>query len=188
MIDIQPITVSKAPVNRRIVIAITAATLLTAPTAALAASTAARTGSFDAMGTGTLVAEGKLRVFGTIEGTIVIRDRIGGAVVKIAGVRQRPKRTVVRGQTQFVYKLQDIDGAFFAKGQSIRIELRAPDEQTLSMSAFGRGQVTRLSGEGTYHLNGDDEHEWTSAVPPIEIAPPQSFPKPTPPGGGDRPR
>ena len=98
------------------------------------------------------------------------------------------KRTVVRGQTQFVYKLQDIDGAFFAKGQSIKIELRAPDEQTLSMSAFGRGQVTRLSGEGTYHLNGDDEHEWTSAVLPIEIAPPQSFPKPTPPGGGDRSR
>ncbi len=140
------------------------------------------------MGTGTLVAEGKLRVFGTMEGTIVIRDRIGRAVVKIAGVRQRPKRSVVRGQTQFVYKLRDVDGAFFARGESIRIELRTSDEQTLSVSAFGRGEVTRLSGEGTYHLNGDEEQEWTSAVPPIEIAPPDAFPKPTPPGDGDRPR
>ncbi len=140
------------------------------------------------MGTGTLVAEGKLRAFGTIEGTILIRDRTGGAIVKIAGVLQRPKRSVVRGQTQFIYNLKDVDGAFFVKGRSFRIELRASGEQTLSVSAFGRGAVTRLSGEGTYHLNGDEEHEWTSAVPPIEIAPPDTFPKPTPPGGGDRPR
>ena len=77
--------------NRRVIIAFAAAASLAVPTAALASTTAVQTGSFDAMGIGTLVAQGKLRAFGTIEGTIIVRDRIGGAVVKIAGVRQTPK-------------------------------------------------------------------------------------------------
>lgn len=138
------------------------------------------------MGTGAVTVQGKLRVFGTIDGTVVIRDRAGDAVVKIGGIRQKPKRAMVRGQRQIVYRFKNVDGAFFVKGRNIKIELRATDE-TLSMSAFGRGEITRLTGEGTYHLNGGDELEWTSAILPIAINPPQPLPKPTPPGD-DRPK
>ncbi len=171
--------------NRRTVIAIAAATMLAAPAAALATSTAARTGSFDAMGTGTLVAQGKLRVFGTIKGTVLVRDRTGKAVVKIAGVRQKPKRVLVGGKAVRVYLIKRVDGAFYAKGEDIKVELRAP-KATLSMSAFGRGRITLLDGEGTYHLNGLDEEQWTSALLPLAITPPE--PENKPPTDGDGPR
>ena len=138
------------------------------------------------MGTGTVIAQGKLRVFGTIDGTVVIRDRSGDAVVKIGGIRQQPKRAMLRGQRQIVYRFKNVDGAFFVRGRNIKIELRATGE-TLSMTAFGRGEVTRLTGEGTYHLNGGGELDWTSALVPIVIDPPQSAPKPTRPGDDARP-
>ena len=165
--------------NRRFVTTVAAAALLALPAAAMAGKTATRTGSFDAMGTGTLVAQGNLRVFGTIQGTVVVRDRVGGAVVKIAGVRQKPKRIVVGDETIRVYTLKRVDDSFYAKGQNIRVELRSP-KATLSMSAFGRGRISRLDGEGTYHLNGDIEEQWSSALLPLAIAPPPPE-VPTPP-------
>ncbi len=156
--------------NRRVIIAFAAAASLAVPTAALASTTAVQTGSFDAMGIGTLVAQGKLRAFGTIEGTIIVRDRIGGAVVKIAGVRQTPKLIVVGDRKVRVYTLRRINDSFYAKGSDIRIELRSPTA-TLSMSVLGRGRVMRLEGEGTYHLNGGTEEQWSSALLPLAIEP-----------------
>lgn len=157
--------------NRRIVVTVAALATLVVPAAAAARGAAVRTGSFDAMGTGTIVLQGSLRAFGTIEGTVIVRDRVGGAVVRIGGERQRPKivrtgETVVR-----VYTLRKINDSFYAKGDNIRVELRSTDT-SLSMSAFGRGRVMRLLGDGTYHLNGGDEQAWSSAVLPIAIKPP----------------
>jgi hypothetical protein len=144
---------------------------LAVPTAALAKTTAIRTGSFDAMGTGTLAAEGSLRVFGTIEGMILVRDRVGGAVVKIAGVRQKPKVIFVGDRKVRVYTLRRINDDFYAKGDNIRVELRSP-RATLSMSALGRGQVLRMDGDGTYHLNGVAGEQWSSTLLPLAIKPP----------------
>lgn len=123
------------------------------------------------MGTGTLAAQGNLRVFGTVEGTVLIRDRVGGAIVKIAGVRQKAKRTIVNGKTIRIYTLKRVNATFYAKGRNIRVELRSPKE-TLSISAVGRGTVLRMAGEGTYHLNGGVEELWSSALLPLAIAPP----------------
>ena len=153
---------------------------LAVPSGALASKSAARTGSFDAMGTGTLVAQGNLRAFGTIDGTIIVRDTVGGAIVRIDGVRQKPTRLITSGsRTTRIYNLRRIDDSFFVKGQNVRIELRSPTT-TLSMSAIGRGRVTVLSGEGTYHVNGGDELQWTSAILPIKIAPPPPAPRTAP--------
>jgi hypothetical protein len=171
-------------VNGRVVMAFAAAASLAVPTAALARETTLRTGSFDAMGTGTLVAQGALRVFGTIEGTVIVRDRVGGAVIKIAGVRQKPKVIFVGDRRVRVYTLRRISDSFYAKGDNIRVELRSP-RATLSMSAIGRGTVLRMDGEGTYHLNGGAKEQWSSALLPLVIipAPPEL---PTPPAATPR--
>lgn len=167
--------------NRRIVIAVAAIAMLAIPATSLATRTAVRTGSFDTMGTGTLVAQGSLRAFGTIEGTVIVRDRVGGAIVKIGGVRQKPRLVELGDRTIRVYILKKVSDSFYAKGDNIRIELRAPDS-SMSMSALGRGRIMRLDGEGTYHLNGGDEQPWSSALLPLAIAPlPPELP--TPPGG-----
>ncbi len=181
MIIVDSSLFSKVMLNRQTLIGLVAATVLVTPVAVSASTTAARTGSFDAMGTGTVIAQGKLRVFGMIDGTVAVRDLAGGAVVKIAGVRQKPRRVMLRGRAQFVYKIKDVDGAFFANGRGLRVELRAPDG-TLSISAFGRGTITRMSGEGTYHLNGGDEQSWSTAAMPLAIAPPSKAPNPEPVG------
>ena len=170
--------------DRRAVIAFAAAATLAAPTAALARGTVLRTGSFDAMGTGTLVAQGTLRVFGSLEGTMIVRDRVGGAVIKIAGVRQKPKLIFVGVRRVRVYTLRRINDSFYAKGDNIRVELRSP-RATLSMSAFGRGRVLRMDGAGTYHLNNGAEEQWSSALLPLAITP--SPPElPTPPAATPR--
>ncbi len=165
----------------RSVTAIAVAAALALPSVAAATTTAVRTGSFDAMGTGTLVVQGNLRVFGTLEGTIIVRDRVGGAVVKIAGIRQKPKLIFVGNRRIRVYTLRRVNDSYYAKGLNIRVELRSP-KATVSMSAFGRGRVMRLAGEGTYHLNGGTEEQWSSPLLPLPITPPPPEP-PTLPAG-----
>lgn len=163
--------------SRRVITALAVAASLLVPTGAIATKSAARTGSFDAMGTGTLVLQGNLRAFGTIDGKVIVRDSAGGAIVRIGGVRQKPTRIIGSGDDAIrVYNLKRVDASFFVRGQGVRIELRSP-ETTLSMSAIGRGRVTVLSGQGTYHLNGGDELQWTSAIVPIKIAPPPPEPR-----------
>ena len=172
--------------DRRVVIAFAAAASLAVPTAALARETVVQTGSFDAMGTGTVVAQGTLRVFGSrLEGTMIVRDRIGGAVVKIAGVRQKPKLIFVGVRMVRVYTLRRINDSFYAKGDNILVELRSP-RAMLSMVAIGRGRVLRMDGAGPYHLNGGAAAEqWSSALLPLAImpAPPEL---PTPPAAMPR--
>jgi hypothetical protein len=171
MIRVQSKTAKGTRVNKRIATAFAVAAALTVSATAMASKSAARPGSFDAKGTGTLVAQGKLRVFGEIDGTVIVRDRAGDAVVRLGGIRQKPKAVVSGDRTIRVYTLRKVDDAFYAKGDNIRVELRAPDGN-VSMSAFGRGTVTRLEGEGTYHLNGGEEQSWSSAIVPVAIKPP----------------
>ena len=167
--------------NRRVIIAFAAAASLAVPAAALARQTVLRTGSFYAMGTGTVAVQGALRVYGTIEGTVIVRDRVGGAVVKIAGVRQKPKLVVVGDRRVRVYTLRRINDTFYAQGDNIRVELRSP-RATLSMTAIGRGRVVTLDGEGTYDLNGDlVAEQWSLAMLPLAIKPPH--PELNPPAG-----
>ena len=77
-----------------------------------------------------------------------------------------------------VYTLRRINASFYAKGDNILVELRSP-RATLSMSAFGRGRVLRMDGEGTYHLNDGAEEQWSSAPLPLAIIPaPPELPTP----------
>ena len=135
---------------------------------------AARVGGFDATGSGTVVTRGNLTVFGNITGTFVVRDPVGGATVKLNGVRQQPAIIVADGREVRVYRLRKVqDASFYAKGRNIRVELRSTPDTTLSMTALGRGTVQRLEGTGTYHLNGGTEEQWPPVASPIEIRPPK---------------
>lgn len=148
-----------------------------------------RVGSFDANGTGTFAARGELTTFGKIEGagTILVRDRVGGAVVKVNGVRQRFKVVrvglrLVRVYTIPVRKAPTTTSrlvkstSFYVRGMDVRIELRAP-KSVLSLALIGRGQVVTLTGDGTYSLNDEPPAEWIDAPLPIQIKPKRAVPE-----------
>jgi hypothetical protein len=158
-------------VNGRTLIAIAVSTALVAPAASLAYQSTERVGSLEATGTGTIVARGDLTAFGQIDGTVLVRDRQGRAVVKINGVRQRPK-VLGRGVAAVrVYAIRGASGAFYAQGKNIRVELRSPASD-LSVTMFGRGTVSQMSGQGTYRLNAGEEDQWVNAPVPFQIRPP----------------
>jgi hypothetical protein len=164
------------PVYRRLFIALVLTLTLALSTVALAKVTVMRVGSFDATGTGTLVAQGNLTAFGKMEGTIIVRDRVGGALVKVNAVTQRPKLVRVGFRIVRVYTIRKAKGAFYARGKDLRIELRAPKAQ-LSVAIIGRGTVSRLDGEGTYTLNTDPTADWLDAPLPIHIRPQRAAPE-----------
>lgn len=155
----------------RSVIAVAAVTALVAAGGASATTAGKRVGSFSATGTGTIVAQGNLTAaFGKITGRVIVRDRVGGAIVRLGGVKQTPKlirngRRIVR-----VYTLPKADGNFYVKGRNVRITLITKSE--LSATIIGRGSVTRLDGTGSYALNNEAQKPWSDAIVPIAIAPP----------------
>jgi hypothetical protein len=158
-------------VKLRSVIAVAAVTSLVAAGGASSTTTGKRVGSFSATGTGTIVVQGNLTAaFGKITGRVIVRDRVGGAIVRLAGVRQTPRlvrngRRVIR-----VYTLPRADGNFYVKGRNVRITLSTKAE--LSATIIGRGTVTRLDGTGSYSLNNEPSKPWSDAIVPIAIAPP----------------
>jgi hypothetical protein len=158
-------------VHRRLLPALVLTLTLALSAAALSKTTAMRVGSFDATGTGTLVTQGNLTAFGKIEGSFVVRDSVGAAVVKVNGLRQRPKLVRVGLRTVRVFTIRRANGPFYVRGRGVRIELRAPTA-TLSVAIIGRGTVTRLDGNGTYTLNTEATAEWIGAPLPIRIKPP----------------
>jgi hypothetical protein len=175
-------------VHRRLLTALVLTLTLTASTVALSKGTAMRAGSFDASGTGTFAARGDLTAFGKIEGsgTIVVRDRAGGAVVKLNGVSQRFKLVRVGFRVVRVYTIPVRRGmvatsrsikapTFYVRGRDVRIELRVP-KAVLSVALIGRGQVVVLEGEGTYSLNDEPPADWIDAPLPIQIKPKQPVP------------
>jgi hypothetical protein len=152
-----------------------AAATLAVPAATVATTQAERAGTFDAIGVGTIVAQGRFSaVFGSIQGpgVIMVRDPFGGAVVKLGAKRQRPRlvRTPA-GRIVRVYAVRTTGDSFIVQGRGLRVELRSP-KTTMSVSMFGRGSVTRLAGDGTYHLNNGTETPWLSAPLPLQIKPP----------------
>lgn len=138
-----------------------------------------RVGSFDANGTGTLVARGNLTAFGRIDGRLIVRDRVGGAVVKLNGIPQRPKVMRVGLRVVRVFTIRKAAGPFYVRGRDVRIELRAPTA-TLSVAIIGRGTVPRLDGDGTYTLNAEPTAEWIDAPLPLQIKPPRRVVAPEP--------
>ncbi len=162
--------------NRRLFTALVLTLTLALSTVALSKVTAMRVGSFDATGTGTLVAQGNLTAFGKMEGSIIVRDRVGGALVKVNAVTQRPKLVRVGFRIVRVYTIRKAKGAFYVRGKDVRVELRAPKAQ-LSVAIIGRGTVSRLDGEGTYTLNTDPTADWLDAPLPIRIRPQRPAPE-----------
>ena len=138
----------------------------------MAQTDAMRVGSFDATGTGTLVAQGNLTAFGKIDGSVLVRDRVGGAIVKINGIPQRPRLVRVGLRSVRVFTVRKATGSFYVRGRAVRIELRAP-AATLSVAIIGRGTVPRLDGDGTYTLNAEPTADWIGAPLPLHIRPPQ---------------
>jgi len=161
-------------VNPRILASLTVAAALVVPAAAIASTTAERAGTFDAEGVGQIVAQGRFSaVFGSIQGTglIIVRNPTGDPVVKLGTKRQRPKLVRVGRRVVRVYTIRRAGGSFFVQGRGLRVDLRSPSA-TISVSLFGRGSVTRLSGAGTYHLNDGETTDWASAPLPLQITPP----------------
>ncbi len=158
--------------NARHISAIAAVVALGLSAPALAGPTGKRVGSFTAMGTGTVAAQGNMTAaFGKIKGSIVVRDRVGEAVVKVRGVAQTPRLVTSDGRTIRVFTIPRAKGTFFIKGANVRITL-ASGANAISVTMIGRGKVTRLSGDGTYSVNDENSLNWADAVPPIPIAPP----------------
>lgn len=165
--------------HRRLLPALVLTLTLGLSAAALSQTAAMRVGSFDASGTGTLVAQGSLTAFGKIDGSIVVRDRVGGAVVKLNAIPQRPKLVRVGFRTVRVFTIGKARGPFYVRGANVRIELRAP-KSPLSVAIIGRGAVLRLDGDGTYTLNTDATAPWIGAELPIHIKPARRVaPEPT---------
>lgn len=175
--------------HRRLFTALALTLTLAVSTVALSTSTAMRVGSFDANGTGTFAARGELTAFGKIDGsgTIVVRDRAGGAVVKLNGLPQRFKLVRVGLRVVRVYTIPLRRGpvttsksvkpsSFYVRGRDVRIELRAP-KAVLSVALIGRGQVLLLDGEGTYSLNNEPPAGWIDAPLPIQIKPKRAVPE-----------
>jgi hypothetical protein len=159
-------------VNGRTLIALGAAAALMLPASALAATTAERTGSFSARGTGTLVASGRLEAFGRLDGaSLRVSTSIPGVVVKRGKVTLRPRIIRTGGKVVRVFTVPRLRGAFYVRGRGLRVELRSP-VTPLSVQILGRGAVTRLQGQGTFTLNTDPPQDWSAATPPLQIKPP----------------
>ena len=156
--------------HRRLLPALVLTLTLGLSVGALASTSAMCVGSLDASGTGTLAAQGSLTAFGKLDGSIIVRDRVGGAVVKINAVPQRPKLVRVGFRTVRVFTIRKAKGPFYVRGANVRIELRAP-KSPLSVAIIGRGMVLRLDGDGTYTLNTDPVAQWSDAQLPIFIRP-----------------
>jgi hypothetical protein len=176
-------------VHRRLFTALVLTLTLAVSTVALSKGTAMRVGSFDANGTGTFAARGDLTAFGKIDGSgiILVRDRAGGAVVKLNGVPQRFRLMRVGLRVVRVYTIPVRkrlvaaskplkEPTFYVRGKDVRIELRVP-KAVLSVAIIGRGQVLVLDGEGMYSLNDDPPAEWIGAPLPIQIKPKRPAPE-----------
>jgi len=147
------------------------AALIALPTTASAATLHAgeRVGTFDARGSGTLIAQGKLTAYGRYTGTIIVRDPIGTAVVRLNGVRQRPRTVSKRIRIYSV--TARASRAFYVQGNNVNVQIRTPRSRSLSISMFGRARVTRLAGIGRFAVNSGDEATWASARTPLQVAP-----------------
>jgi hypothetical protein len=164
---------------RRVITTLAVGATLIVPAALVGTTTAQQTGTFDATNVGAIVAQGRFSaVFGTIEGTgtLLVRDPSGTAVVKLGAKRQRPKVVKVGARKVRVYTIRKAKGAFFVQGKGLRVELRSASSK-ISISLFGRGSVTRLSGDGEYKLNTDPPVALSAALLPLQIKPPPPAPR-----------
>ncbi len=157
---------------------ILAAALVTVPAAPAMAADAPRqidqgtsVGTFDASGSGQVTVRGQVTAFGRIDGSLVVRDLAGGAVVKLNGVAQRPKVVLTATGKVRVFTFLRVSKNFYVKGRNVRIALGSRAGRELSISAYGRGQVLRLGGNGTFAVNGGDVQSWLDGVLPIAIRP-----------------
>lgn len=154
------------------------AALVTIPAVSATATDAPRqidqgttAGYFDANGSGQVTVRGQLTAYGRIEGGLIVRDTAGGAVVKLNGVVQRPKVVLTPTGKVRVFTFLRISKNFYVKGKSVRVALSTRPGRELSISTYGRGQVLRLDGSGTFAVNGEATQSWLDAVLPITIRP-----------------
>ena len=115
-----------------------------------------------AWGSGAMTVTGRMVVTGTIpqRGTVVVIDRRGDATAYLAGeaLDFRRGRAVVRRA----------EGILFVTGGNVSVQVLGVD---LSFSIAGNGRA-RLSGSGTYRLNGGPERGWGRGT--INVSPTSS--------------
>ncbi len=129
-----------------------------------------RVGTFDARGVGTITAQGKITAFGRINGTIMVRDPSGKAIVRLNGTRQRP-RPARRGAPRIYLIPTKGTRTFYAQGNNVRVQLTAPRTGSISLSMFGHARVLRLAGVGVYSVNSGADAPWTTATTPLRVMP-----------------
>jgi hypothetical protein len=116
-----------------------------------------------ATGSGSMNLVGRLAVNGSIpeRGTVRVTDRAGDAQAHLAGVALTFDR---RGRA----RVGRASGILFVSGSDVTV-LVTGSRLTFSIAGFGRA---RLTGEGTYRLNGDPPKAWPRSW--IRIAPSSS--------------
>jgi hypothetical protein len=116
-----------------------------------------------ATGNGTMNLVGRLAVNGSIpeRGTVMVTDRAGDARAHLAGV---PLTFDRRGRA----RVARASGILFVSGSDVTVQVTGV-RLTFSIAGYGRA---RLTGEGTYQLNGDPLKAWSGAL--IRIAPSSS--------------
>ena len=104
-----------------------------------------------ATGSGTMNLVGRLAVNGSIpeRSTVTVTDRAGDAQAHLAGV---PLTFDRRGRA----RVARASGILFVSGSDVTV-LVTGNRLTFSIAGFGRA---RLTGEGTYQLNGDPPKAW----------------------------
>lgn len=176
------------PMIRRL-LTLTALIAVPATASAAVVNAGERVGTFDAQGSGTLTMQGKMTAFGKATGSITIRDVTGSAVVKLNGVRQKPR--IVRAGTAKVRVYTSSSRgarAFYVAGTNVRLAITAPLPGSLSISMFGKARIVRMSGIGTYSVNSGAEASWSEARGAITVAPLRPEPVPPAKGGPKAPK
>jgi hypothetical protein len=125
------------------------------PATAEAASSSARV---QATGTGTIVVQGQLVVFGLVTGTsrITVVDRRGDGHVTMNG---RTRMRSLKGQRRKKRRIliRKAEGRFYVRGSRISVVVRSP---SLNVAIAGKGKL-RMKGVGRYTLNGSRARNWS---------------------------
>lgn len=112
-----------------------------------------------AWGSGAVTVSGRMVVTGSIpeRGQVVVIDRRGDAKAYLAG----EALTFRRGRAM----VRRASGLLFVRGGNVSVQVLGVD---LSFSIAGNGQA-RLTGSGSYRLNGGPERAWGRDV--IRVSP-----------------
>lgn len=129
----------------------------------------ASVGTFEIVGRGVVIVRGQLTVYGTLTGQLIVRDFAGTAIVKLSGVRMRP-RVLANGVRLYNYpRLKH--RSIYVKGRNVRVAFATGTKGSVAIAGFGFGSIVRMTGTGSYVLNDSPRRPWSGLrVIPIRPA------------------